>query len=92
MPGKLSKTDLEARKFAAELRTNMPSIDFHGHYPDDLDARLDQFIYAHRDDQSIQVIHGHGTGVLKKKVMDICKNHPLIDAVIEKNGYVILII
>jgi DNA-nicking Smr family endonuclease len=87
-----SATDLETKIFAAELRTDMPSIDVHGHYPDNLSARLDQFIYTHRNESSLQVIHGHGKGVLKQKVLDICRNHPLIDAVVEKNGYVLLII
>jgi dsDNA-specific endonuclease/ATPase MutS2 len=88
----VSSPDLSARIFAAELRKDMPILDIHGEYPDAIDVLLDQFIYRHRDESALQIIHGHGTGSLQARVISVCNVHPLVDAVIKKNGYVLLLL
>lgn len=91
MPEHLSN-ELQMRIFAAELRRDAPTIDFHGHVPDAIDTRLDQFLADHRTEPSVHVIHGHGKGVLKAQVLRILRDHPMVDAVVEKSGYVIVIL
>lgn len=61
-----------------ELRYNYDTeIDLHGCRTDEAIARLERILY-HTEPQSIMVIHGRGTGALKKAVRDFIRTNSYI--------------
>ena len=58
-----------------------PSIDMHGEYASTAYTIVDHFIKDNvkLKNKHILIVHGKGTGVLKKEVHNILKNHPLVE-------------
>lgn len=80
-------TPQEARIFAAELRTDLPTIDLHGRYPDEAIYALDLFLAdAVLKDSAARVIYGHGTGKLAATVLSYLQKSPLVATIIEQGG------
>ncbi len=77
----------EARIFAAELRTDLPTIDLHGQYPDEAIYALDLFLAdAVLKDSAVRVIYGHGTGKLASIVLSYLQKSPLVATIIQQDG------
>lgn len=57
-----------------------PTIDMHGEYASTAYTIVDQFIKDNikLNNKHIIIIHGKGTGALKKEVHNILKNHPFV--------------
>jgi dsDNA-specific endonuclease/ATPase MutS2 len=77
----------EARKFAAELRTDLPVIDLHGQYPDEALYALDLFLAdAVLKDSAARIIYGHGTGKLAAVVLAYLQKSPLVATITPQDG------
>jgi DNA-nicking Smr family endonuclease len=68
-------------------------LDLHTFLPKEVKALLYDYIDACRDKEifSLRIIHGKGTGVLKKRVQGILKSHPDVvsfsDAPVQAGGW-----
>lgn len=77
----------EARLLAAELRTDLPTLDLHGLYPDEALDKIDNFLYtAAGQDGAVRIIYGGGTGVLAKAVLSYLQGHKLIATIRDLGG------
>jgi dsDNA-specific endonuclease/ATPase MutS2 len=77
----------EARIFAAELRTDLPTLDLHGQYPDEALYALDLFLAeVVLKDSAARIIYGHGTGTLAAVVLAYLQKSPLVATIIEQAG------
>ena len=58
-----------------------PKIDVHGETTDTVVAVVNSFVTDNykMKEQYIVIIHGKGSGVLKKKVHELLKNNKLVD-------------
>jgi dsDNA-specific endonuclease/ATPase MutS2 len=84
----------EAKLFAAQLRTDMPTVDLHGLYPDDALQKLELFLFEYvtaREDV-LKIVYGIGTGVLKKRIIECLHKHPLVDTIEEAEGHCIVLL
>jgi len=72
----MGKNDLKF--FAAQIGTEIPTLDLHGFYPSDAIEKLDIFIYqcVEKNVDSARIIYGGGTGKLGKAVLEKIKDHP----------------
>ena len=63
------------------ILSKYPKIDVHGETTDTVVAVIDSFINDNykMKEQYIVVIHGKGSGVLKKKVHELLKNNKFVD-------------
>ena len=84
----------EFKKFAAELRTDAPKLDLHGRDPHEIEIQIDQFLYQNhsRGESSVEIIYGIGRGVLSKTTRDFLSGHPLVEKVIDKGGFCIVLL
>ena len=78
----------ESKTFAAEIRKEMPELDLHGLFPEEINNRVDLFLYENykNKEASVKIIYGIGKGVLRKEVLSFLQNHPLVDKIINKEG------
>ena len=60
-------------------------LDLHTFRPQDVPDLLDDYLTACRDAQlySVRIIHGKGSGVLRKRVRALLKRHPLVASIAE---------
>lgn len=63
------------------LNSNLPSIDLHGETRDVSKILVNSFIKESLilRNYKIVVVHGKGTGALKKEVHELLKHHPNVD-------------
>lgn len=75
--------------FAAELGAEVPTLDLHGTYPDEVEHSIDVFITGCYADEVrvFKIIYGKGTGRLRDTVHAILKKHAMVDCIEEKPGY-----
>ncbi len=62
------------------MMRNYPEVDLHGMFADEARERLERAIseaLAGRHDR-IRIVHGKGTGVLRREVWDLLKYHPMV--------------
>lgn len=62
------------------MRPNDPEIDLHGLFADEARERLEQAIIDAIDagHHRIRIVHGKGTGILRREVRDLLKYHPYV--------------
>ncbi len=65
-----------AKAKAPEIRTTRNTLDLRGSKVADAEIEIDRFLAA--ADTRIWVIHGHGTGKLRRGVQDFLKQHPQV--------------
>lgn len=67
---------------------NIPKLDLHGLYPDEALNRVDVFLYDRYKKKlaSSEIVYGIGGGVLRKKVLEFLKEHPLVSKIEEEAG------
>lgn len=84
----------EFKKFAAELRTDAPRLDLHGRDPHEIEIKIDQFLYENynKGEQSVEIIYGIGKGVLSKTAREILNKHPLVEKIMDKGGFCVVIL
>ena len=87
--------ELETKIFAAELRSDLPSLDLHP--PVDLSQAgilVDQFLYnsSKNKEDAVAIIYGAGTGKMKKIVLEILEKHPLVLGVRDKSGHCVVVL
>jgi len=85
---------LEAKLFAASLRTDLPEIDLHGLHTAEALEKLDVFLYtiytAH--ESAGRVITGIGKGVLQAAVENYLREHSLVGALEGGAGVVVVVL
>lgn len=91
-----ASAELEAktRETAAELRQDAPFLDLHGRNPDEIHTEVDQFLYRQiqAKEPNAKIIYGIGKGVLAKETKKFLSTHPLVEKVIDKGGYCIVLL
>jgi DNA mismatch repair protein MutS2 len=62
------------------MKPNYPEIDLHGLFADEARARLEQAITNAIDagHDRIRIVHGKGSGILRREVRDLLKYHPSV--------------
>lgn len=62
------------------LFKNLPTLDLHGETVASSKVLIDAFLKEHykNRNQLVKIVHGIGTGVLKKNIPLILKSHPLV--------------
>jgi len=90
----MSDTQLSQKIYCAELRTDLPTLDLHGFRPYNIAERIDQFLYSlvTLKEPAASIVYGGGTGVLREAVLKDLKYHCLVETVVEKAGYCIVIL
>ncbi len=83
----------EAQLFAAELRTDLPTLDLHGLFPDAALERLELFLYEvwQASGLSARIIYGGGTGRLSAVILQRLQTHPLVDKIKELGGSCVIL-
>ena len=76
----------EAKIFAADLGANIPELDLHGFYPDEVIQKLEQFLFFcyKKKIKMVRVIYGGGTGKLCEVVLQYLKKHPQVEDVVDQ--------
>lgn len=84
----------DLKKFAAELRKDAPKLDLHGRDPYETESKIDQFLYDQftRDESSAEIIYGIGKGILGEKTRKFLQSHPLVEKVVDKGGYCVVLL
>ena len=70
-------------------------LDLHGLFPDEVESAIDIFLFNQHKKKTaaVEIIYGIGTGVMKEKVLEFLRGHPLAKEVeVEKDGSCIIII
>ena len=60
------------------LRFDSNTLDLRGERPAEIDSKIAQAIDRALSQGSLWVIHGHGTGSLKKRVRELLSEDPLV--------------
>ena len=86
----------EAQIFAAELGLNIPKLDLHGKYPEEIESEVKGFVLEkyNLDEEMVRIIYGVGTGKMKETVLAILKKEDMksiIDTVEEKSGSCVIV-
>lgn len=84
----------EARRMAASLRTDLPTLDLHGLYPQEALEKLELFLYTmiERGETEFAVVYGVGTGELGKTVLAHLDKHPAVVDRVEEAGRCIVLL
>ncbi len=84
----------ETKIFVAEIRKKIPELDLHGLFPDEINNRIDLFLYENcqKQEESVKIIFGIGKGVLRKEALSFLQNHPLVDKIIDQGGSCLVIL
>jgi DNA-nicking Smr family endonuclease len=84
---------LEARRMAAQLSTDLPTLDLHGLYPTEALDSLELFLYnAYQSGASaVHVVCGIGSGQLLLKVVEYLQKHSLVEEVFQEAGKCIVL-
>lgn len=104
MPERISQpapNDHEMTAFAAELNEDVPQVDLHGQTVDQAVHALDQALnhaFMHGD-EALRVLHGRGSGVLRKAVHDFLRQQTQLvayfrdaDAVGQQGGLTVVVL
>lgn len=76
------------KKFAIEIGADIPELDLHTYYPNEVEYLIDQFLYKQLENKesSVRIVCGIGNGVLKKEVKKILEKYKSIDEIAEESG------
>lgn len=74
----IRRPDQMRRKGYAKTRSYDEELDLHGLTVDEALSEIDQFLYQHSG-ETILIIHGKGTGTLKKAVRNFLKENQMVD-------------
>ena len=64
------------------LYSNCPTLDLHGESSDYARVAINDFVYDNHKlkNETIVIIHGIGSGILKKTTQDTLKNNKLVES------------
>jgi DNA-nicking Smr family endonuclease len=85
--------NLEARRMAAQLSTDLPTLDLHGLYPAEALDSLELFLYnAYQSGAlAVHVVCGIGSGQLLSQVDGYLQKHPFVEEVFQEAGKCIVL-
>ena len=74
------KPQYEALYSSAEISSNCPSCDLHGLLVDEAITKCDAFLNQEflKEEEVVRIIHGRGTGILRKEIQKYLKDHELV--------------
>ena len=63
------------------LFNNVPSLDLHGLDREYATILINEFIKDHYNmkDEYVSIVHGNGTGILKKTTQEVLKKNPYVE-------------
>lgn len=77
----IRRPDQMRRKGGAKTQHHYDDeLDLHGLTVDEALSEIEQFLYQHSG-ETILIIHGKGTGILKKAVRDFLKENQMVDRI-----------
>lgn len=84
---------MDPKEFAAEIDEKIEVLDLHGLYPSEALDKLEIFLYntSQRNIPHVKIIYGIGKGVLEKEVEKNLTTHPLVEKIIKKSGFSLVI-
>ncbi|MEK7625250.1 MAG: Smr/MutS family protein [Patescibacteria group bacterium] len=67
----------------------MPELNLHGFFVDEIDNRIDQFLFENfnNGNLNVKVIYGIGTGRLHDAALKFLAAHPLVEKVLDEGGH-----
>jgi DNA-nicking Smr family endonuclease len=82
------------RLLAAELRTDLPTLDLHGVFPNEAVEKIDPFLYYNfqAQESAVKIVYGAGTGKLRQAVVDYLQSHPLVGTLRAEGAYCLVLI
>lgn len=85
---------MDPREFAAEIDEKIETVDLHGLYTSEALDTLENFLYniSKKDVRHAKVVYGIGKGVLEKEVEKYLMSHPLVEKIIKKSGFCLIIL
>jgi dsDNA-specific endonuclease/ATPase MutS2 len=86
----------EAQVFAAELGLEIPKLDLHGKYPEEIADEVRGFVLENYnfDKEMIRIIYGVGTGKMKEMVLKVLEREDIksmIDTLEVKSGSCVIV-
>ena len=81
------------RIFAAEIRTDRPTLDLHGLYPNEAVEKIDPFLYlnGNNKESAVKIVYGAGTGKLREAVVAYLQSHPLVGTMQAEGAYCLVV-
>ncbi len=69
-------------------------MDLHGFFPDEVETRVDQFLYDsyNGNAESARIVYGIGEGKMREKVLSFLEHHPLKTGIIEEIGSCVVVL
>lgn len=59
---------------------DVPELDLHGARGHEVSYRVDEFLHHAwmAGDRAVRIIHGHGDGTVRLRVLEVLRSHPLV--------------
>ncbi len=75
-------------KLSFELGAKIPELDLHGKNINEVEEKVDQFLYQNflKKEKAVRIITGGGTGKLKQKVKEYLLKNSLVEEVVDEFG------
>ncbi len=71
-----------------DLHGSYATLDLHGLYPEDAEIEIDHFLTVHHSKaETVKIVYGVGSGILKKASLDFLEYHPMVKKIIEGQGF-----
>jgi len=75
-------------KMSLQLGAKIPELDLHGKNTNEIEEKIDQFLYQNflNKESAVRIITGGGTGILKEKVKSYLAKNSLVQEVVDEFG------
>lgn len=81
-------------KLSLEIGMEIPELDLHGKNINEVEEKVDQFLYQNLLDKekAVRIITGGGTGKLKEKIKSYLLKNNLVDEVVDEFGALVAVL
>lgn len=82
------------KEFAIELRNDLPSLDLHGLFTNEIDDKIDQFLFEcfNKNEPGVRIVVGVGAGKIHEASIEFLSKHPLVEKVLDKGGTLVVLL